>query len=382
MRLSEMLHRSLIVPLVVATTVAAGCGGGPPARGDVLADLVDDAMVPAYELLAAETAELAAATTGLCDALTPSDLVAARGALVDARAVWSYTEPMWVGPVMERRSWAVVDWPIARDEIEALIADTTIELDAERLGRRIGADQRGLGAVEYILGRSGDDEAVLEALGDERRCRYLTGITALIADETALILADWTMDFEGSGPYQKIFTAADGDGLDKTVNNALFLLEAMTDRELGLALGEMGREPDLEAIVEGSADLAVADLIAHLDGLKVVLIGNDTVSDPGATAGPGTTSGPRTVSDPGTTSGLGPLLEDDLTDRLREQLETARRAVVGIDPPIRAAVIERTASVRAARDAIKVVQVTVATEVVSRLGVTIGFSDADGDTGS
>ena len=37
-------------------------------------------------------------------------------------------------------------------------------------------------------------------------------------------------------------------------------------------------------------------------------------------------------------------------------------------------------SVAAARDAIKAIRITVATEVVGRLGVTIGFSDADGDS--
>ncbi len=31
---------------------------------------------------------------------------------------------------------------------------------------------------------------------------------------------------------------------------------------------------------------------------------------------------------------------------------------------------------------VKAIQVTVATDVVSKLGVTIGFSDADGDTGA
>ncbi len=354
-----MIRRLIVLPLVVAATVAAGCGAGTPSRSDVLSGLAKDVIVPAYELLAAETAELFAATSTLCDSGAAADLAAARRALADARDVWSYSEAFWVGPVMERRSWAVIDWPISQDEIEALIADDTSELSADRLGRRIGADQRGLGAVEYILGHPGNDESVLDALGDRRRCEYLTGVSALIASESALILADWTVDFEGEGPYRGVFSVADGDGLDAIVNDSLFLLEAMTDLELGAALGEMDLgEPNLDSLVEGPAALAVADLLAHLDGLQAVLTGNQAAP------------------------GLGPLLGNDLSDRLRQQLEVARAKVALIDPPLRVATVERPSLVRAARDALKAVQVTVATEVVSRLGVQIGFSDADGDTGS
>ncbi len=462
-----MFSRSLIFIVVTVAALAAACGEGPPARSEVLKNLVDDAIVPAYADLVSSTADLAAATVSLCDTRAPSDLASAHKALADARASWSHVEPWWVGPVMQRRSWVVVDWPVAVDEIEALVADTTIELDNDRLAFRIGADQRGLGAVEHILGKpgsdrdvgndmnndngddsngrddnydrdvgndtdsndrndsynqdnindrgvgndtdnndrndsynqdnindrdvgndtdnnhrndsynrdnindrdvghdtdsegrdSGNDRDVLRALGDVRRCRYLTGIAMLIADEASLIHEDWTVDFEETGPYSDTFADADGEGLDDLVNDALFLIRAMADAELGTALGEMAREPDVEAIVEGPAGLAVADLKEHLRGLETTLVGNET------------------------TSGLAPLLGDDLTSRLRDNFEAVRQAVAKINPPLRAAVTEHPASVSAAREAISALKVTVATEVVSRLGVTIGFSDADGDTGS
>ena len=346
--------------LVVAVAVggaAAGCGAGTPDRAEVLEDLADEVIVPAYERLAVSTEALAGATAELCSTLDPDALATARRALEQARADWSYSEAVWVGPVMERRSWAVIDWPISAAEIEELIADSSVEIDYDRLARRIGADQRGLGAVDYLLGPPGG--AALDDLADRRRCAYLAGVAEVAAAEAALLPADWTADFEGEGPYRAVFADPDGTGLDDVVNDAVFLLEAITDLELGIALGEMGAEADPSRIAEGPAGLGAADLAGKLEGLRAVLIGADE-----------------------TPGGLSPLLGGDLTGRLAAQLASAAAAVAAIEPPLLDAVAVSPQTVGAARAAIKDLQVTVATEVVSRLGVTIGFSDADGDTGA
>lgn len=346
-----------LVVAVAAGGAAAGCGAGTPDRAEVLEDLADEVIVPAYERLAVSTEALAGATAELCSTPDPDALAAARRALEQARADWSYSEAVWVGPVMERRSWAVIDWPISAAEIEELIADSSVEIDYDRLARRIGADQRGLGAVDYLLGPPGG--AALDDLADRRRCAYLAGVAEVAAAEAALLPADWTADFEGEGPYRAVFADPDGTGLDDVVNDAVFLLEAITDLELGIALGEMGAEADPSRIAEGPAGLGAADLAGRLEGLRAVLIGADE-----------------------TPGGLSPLLGGDLTGRLAAQLASAAAAVAAIEPPLLDAVAVSPQTVSAARAAIKDLQVTVATEVVSRLGVTIGFSDADGDTGA
>lgn len=352
------LAAALVVVGAVCAAAAAGCGAGTPGRGDVLGDLADEVIVPAYERLATSTEALAGATAELCSTLDPDDLAAARRALEEARADWSYSEAMWVGPVMERRSWAVIDWPISPSEIEDLIADTAVEIDYDRLARRIGADQRGLGAVDYLLGPPGAGAGALDDLADPRRCAYLAGVAEVAAVEAALLPADWTADFEGEGPYRAVFVDPDGSGLDDVVNDAVFLLEAITDLELGAALGEMGREADPSRIGEGPAGLGAADLADRLEGLRAVLIGPDDAG------------------------GLSPLLGDDLTGRLAARFASAAAAVAAIEPPLLDAVATSPQTVSAARAAIKDLQITIVTEVVSRLGVTIGFSDADGDTGA
>ncbi|MGI9611504.1 MAG: imelysin family protein [Acidimicrobiales bacterium] len=346
------IARAPLALLASAAILATSCAGSNPDRSDVLADIAGEQIIPAYDEFLNAATGLEAATEALCAEPTPESLQTANAALADARWRWSYTEAMWVGPVMERRAWATIDWPVEADEIEELIADSTIVLDQERLSQRIGADQRGLGAVEYVLG---DEGAPATLTG--RRCEYLTGIATVIVNEASFLPDDWTTSFDDGVAYRETFSASDGNGLDSLVNDSLFLLEAMVDAELGNALGAMEGQADPEAILEGPAGLGTADLQAHLAGLRAVYLGDDG------------------------TSGLSPLLGDDLTTRLTGDFDTAETAVDALASPLRNEVEQRPEAAANARDELKAIQTTIATEVVANLGVTIGFSDADGDTG-
>lgn len=332
--------------------VVTACSSSVPQRTEVLDELAGQQIIPAYENFEAKANVLARAVGELCEQPTAKTLAAANDALADSRWMWSYTEAMWVGPVMERRAWATIDWPIDSAEIEELITDASLTLDQERLSRRIGADQRGLGAVEYVL-----DTIDSNGESTERRCQYLTGIVEVMAREASLLSDDWSVSFEEGEPYRSAFSDVDGAGLDSLVNDSLFLLEAVADAELGRALGVMEQPADPGIIVEGPSGLGVADIAAHLSGLTAVYLG-----------------GPESA-------GLTPLFGDELTARLTDQLAAAELAVSALSGPLGDELVDRPEAVAEARAAIKAVQTTVATEVVATLGVTIGFSDADGDSG-
>lgn len=331
--------------------LASACGSADADRGDALESAAMQTIVAAYEGFAADAGALDEAAVGFCADPSLESMSAVGSATADAHASWAFTESMWIGPVMDRRSWAVIDWPIAEDEIDELLADTTIDLDAERIGQRIGADQRGLGAIEHLL--DGD----LSAFDDPHRCDYLLAVTEVIGDEAELIVADWTIGSGGEGPWSSVIGTDADTNIDALVNDAVFMLEASADAELGTALGEMDREQDIEALVEGPLGFGVDELRGRMAGLRALFVGTPDAR------------------------GISELLGDDLAVRLGEQLDAAETALAAVDGSLAAAVVERPADVSAARVAIKAVQVTVSTEVVSRLGVTIGFSDADGDTG-
>ena len=384
-----------IAGVLLAAAVAA-CGDSPPSRQDVLGDLADEVIVPAYDSFLTASSSLAEAVGDLCASLSSEGVseraggatgtdgevgmseeagtansdaansdAAAEGALhsvYDAleasRAGWSFSEAMWVGPVMERRSRAVIDWDIDAEQIEARIADTSFALIADNLATRVGADERGLSAVEYVVGSPSAPEAAIARLANPRYCEYLTAATQVVVAEAELLVSDWTTSFEDGSPYRTVLSDPDGSGVDDIVNGTFNLLRKTSDMELRPAANG-----DLDAVKEGPLGLGVADIADHLAGIRAVLIGTNESSTQ--------EDGPM---------GLSELLGDDITDRLATRLDAADEAVSAITPPLRAAAADNPSSLNKAYEALKELQMAISTEVVSKLGVALGFSDTDGDS--
>lgn len=351
--------------LLCGVIVVAGCASVPLTQTEVLTALANDTVIPQFRALEQQTAALASAVDDVCGNPSPATLDAAHEQVRTVRYTWSASTPMWFGVVMKRRSWGLIEWPADGDDIESLLANPKMNMTVDDLKRKIAADQRGLGAIEYMLGEPNSPAKVISALGGGRRCAYLTAIAQIVATESAAVTHGWVTDLDDNGPYLATFAEPTEDGVGQVVNDALFLLNAMSDAELGKALGDTGKAPDDSMLLEGAAGLGVADMVAHLDGLRSVLIG-------------GAVAHSRGEAD---ARGLAPLLSDDLVTRLDTAFDAATEALESIDGPLRAAIAERPASVSAARGRLQEVQRLVATEVVSELGVTIGFSDADGDSG-
>ena len=381
------MSRRVCAVLAIITLTGAGCESGSTPRQEAVSRTAVEAFSE-HVRLNSHAEMLADRTDELC--ATPEQVdETATGRVIDAleetRRTWSYLASLQLDSVKERRSWAVIDWPISTDDITSLLLDETKDLTPERIGKRSGADQRGLGALEYLLAlhvtseqlRSVSSEAApdgtVSAGRAQRRCEYLASIIEVIREESELILGDaWLVIDSDDEPLFTLIAPDAEMALDQLVNDAIFLLEAMTDMELGRALGETSAEVRLDAIVEGPLGLGAADMRAHLDGLHAALLGTehatDFITESGRIRGFDESSGFRL------------LLDDDLVSRLTDQFGDAKTALERIEGPLREAAVDDPATVSRARAALKALQVTISTEVVAQLGVTIGFSDADGDS--
>ncbi|MEM9465096.1 MAG: imelysin family protein [Actinomycetota bacterium] len=345
-----------IAPLLGLAVLAGACGSDGDDRGDTLAALAEVEIVPAYEQFAVDAATLHAATETFCGAPGELTLGDAQAALITARASWKATEAMWVGPVMDRRSFAFIDWRTAPDQIESLLANEELAVDPDLVRNRIGSDQRGLGAAEYLL--FGDD-ALDRLAQDDRRCTFAVSLTAVMDDEATGIIDAWKAGEGETPPFTEDFPVASGRHLDALVNDQLILLRKMVQAELGTALGLTELDTGADALVEGPAEVGRLDLETRLDGVRAVLIGSGR--EP---------------------AGLAPVLSDGLVERLQEALGAAGDAMSAVPPgPLRQTLVDDPDALAALRDALGTVREIVATEVVSELGVAVGFSDADGDSG-
>jgi predicted lipoprotein len=155
---------------------------------------------------------------------------------------------------------------------------------------------------------------------DERQCDYANAATALAESGIDAVTAAWTDPDDGE-PYRD--ELADPEvGIDAVVNHLLALL----------------------------ANKDAANLEARSNSVEDLLFG------------------------PEGDSGLSALLDDDLTAQLRSETDeliaaTKDGEAAADDEPSEAALA-----------AMNELRATVATQVVAELGVTVTFSDADGDS--
>ena len=314
------MTRRVVGTTALALVIVGGCGDSVTSRSDVMAAYGTDVAVPAFEAHAAHVATVVDAVARVCE--DPASASDALDAVEAARTGWLATEAHWTGPVKERRVPARTDWLVNGAEIEELIDQSAPgEIDGDVIARRVGADNRGLSAMRWVLER--DD--VVALLGDQRWCDYLTANAEVIRTDGDLLVGDWTGSWDDGPAFVDAIAAADETDawLGMLVNDNLALVHRLT-------------EP---VVVEGDAPPVnvAADRVAGLTGLRAVA------------------------------TSLRPLLGDGVGGRLLEEIDAATAALEAGD-------------VEQGRAAAQEVERTLSTDVAGRLGVTIGFSDADGDS--
>ena len=350
--------------LAVVGLTAVACGSGAPSDKEVLIAMTDEIVVPAYRQLAKDSAELDNKAASLCSSTSEAALQNTRVAWRSARASWLLSRSMWFGPVMDRRSESLLDWsPTDTEAMDEALADAGFNTSADQVRNSYSAGRRGFGAMEHLLFSEG---ALVELSDTPATCPYLTALTQVTREESAGILADWTEGGELGTPYQEYFTdraslsLIPSDAMEEVVRTQVFLIRDIVHMRMATALGLRGGGQDLTAIPGNAAANGLADLRSELVGMQRVYEGSGADSEG--------------ISD------LVKPLSEETDQRLREQFAAAIEAVDVVEGPLKATIVERPEQVSPLYDRLADLQLTLATEVVSLLGVSVGFSDTDGDT--
>lgn len=355
-------------PIDAATEAPDEPAARPPSRSDVLVSATDDLIVPRFREVAQEMSALQASLNALCDSPSQQRLDEARGAWRQARVPWMRSQAMWFGPVMDRRSRSYVDWaPIEPERIERML-EKRDSVDAEYLREYLASTQRGLGAVEYVLFE--DDDAVLSKLSgpDSIRCQYLVALGDLVAEETSGALADWTGSNTEGLSYAEYFNGTADDSLigksalNELVRTSVFMSRTITDMRLGKALGVDGVTADPDALLGGDGHSMVADMRNQVLGMQDVYLGGESDSGFGVSA-------------------LARGLSEETDERMRIAFEDALRAIDELEEPLGETIQNDPQAALKAHAALKRMQLTLSTDIVSLLDVTVGFADTDGDGG-
>ena len=209
-------RRPTLAAVALATAallLVAGCGGGEDSeRDDVVGDITADAA-GLVEALPVQARALTEAISRACE--DPADtamLDAAREAVKETQEAWRRAEIVWLGPLMGREVQGVVEWPADPEGIEDLVTgDEPDPLDAEAVRTGLGADTRGLGAMEVVL-----HGAALDA----RRCEYLVAVAEVVEQELTADAEAWLSGTDGDGSYREMLIDEPGEALDELMASA------------------------------------------------------------------------------------------------------------------------------------------------------------------
>ena len=382
-RLGMSMMKSCLKPIPILAALmllfASGCGASatpiptdtevPPAtpapekatRAEVIQSLTAQVILPGYKAASDSMATLKQSVDALCSAPSDAGLDAARDAWREARQAWLRTESYRFGPAMDRRSISVVDWwPIDAEKIDRNLADDD-EVTAERVTEFLPATQRGMSVAEYLL-FEGESAGPSDG-SDSQRCSYLKAVSKVVSDEVTGILTDWqgTADsssyasyFDGTGSLALI----DSDAEAEVVRSLVFQVRTIANMRLGAGLG-VDQEVDASAIPTGGADHSREDLLSQLDSIASVYRG--------AEGGMGVSARVSAMS-------------AEIDARMLAAIEATIAAARNLDGSIIAQLESNPALVRAVYDNMKELQRVLNTEIVSLLGVSVGFSDTDGDS--
>jgi len=236
----------------------------------------------------------------------------------------------------------------------------------------LGANKRGLHAIEYLLFPQDDAELEAALLADDaagaRRRQFLSaagGVVSANVDELALAWdpqnGDYAGHFSQPGGPDSVSPSVQA-GLDTLLNESVVLSEVVANSKLGKPLGNTtggNIDPALQESERASASLS--DIVSNLRGMRNVYLG--------ARDGRGGTSLSSLVH-----------AKSALTDlHAQSALDDAEAAVRAIPEPFTQALSDSPETVTAAYDSLKTLKRILATEVLGTLGASLKFSDNDGD---
>lgn len=360
--------------LVLALGSALGCAPVALPDGErrvALEGATERVILPTYQELSARADDLATLLKELENSPASADLEATRQAYLDVRAPLQEAGAFGFGPAVDLHSSAALDQsPLDTAKLDAELASDR-ELTVAQL-RKLGANKRGLHAIEYLLFPADDAELEAALLVDdvsgERRRQYASSAAQIVAASSSELLAAWEPE---SGGFARRFSQPGAPdsvssnvqaGLDTLLNETVVQTELIANVKLGKPLGaDTGGKIDPAVQESERAGASVSDMLASLRGIRNIYFGSrEGVAEPSL-------------------STLVHAKNAAADVHARAALLDAEAALKDIPEPFTQALLDSPETVQAAYDSLKALKRVLATEVLSSLGASLKFSDNDGD---
>lgn len=332
-------------------------------RGQMLSSMYTNAIAPLYQDFATQATLFNNSAQAFAAAPNSTSFNALQQQWITTQHTWQKCEPINVGDVRESFINAKINsWPTNNGFIEGFIADT-VTLNENFIHSK-GTTSKGLPALEYLLFADDNNAQLQLLLSDPRRIQYLVAVAADLYTNADAMQALWTS-------YKPTFIAGTSLTIDGSTNllvNALLeYVEFVKNDKVGTPLGKKTNSIVQPGSVEsGLSNTSVQHILDNLDGVDAMLNGTSTANNG---------NGLYTYLD-----AVDPMADGTkLSDKIKAEMVLCRNATNGIEGTLEEAVVNNPAQVDALYLELKKLTVLLKVEMTSILGVTVTFTDNDGD---
>ncbi len=332
-------------------------------RAAMLTNYSGQLIVPGFRDLSTEAGQLSAAVTALAASPSVATLQTARTELREASLAWQAVSSYEFGPAEQQMLRSNLNvYPTSTSQIESNIAAGTYDLKA---AANLAA--KGFPALDYLLHDGATPEAVAAKFAaSTKRGDYAVAVAAEIKQRTEAAYNGWL-----AGGYTSTFQQATGTAVGSAVANLVNQLNADIDMTKRFKVGIPGGRftagtPQPQKAESPYGNLSLELLKRNVQAEKNLFLGQA-----------------------GTANGLG--LDDYLTHVkaqyngkplagiIEQQFDAVLTAINAVPGPLTQAVATQPAAVNKVYDEFQKLIVLTKTDMPSALGVSITYTDNDGD---
>jgi predicted lipoprotein len=370
---ASFTHLLATAALLTAALLPTACSDDAPDdkfasfdRKGMLQNLGSNVMLPAFAEFAAKTDSLVVQVIAFTQQQTPAEFAKTQAMWLRTASSYKRCEVYQFGPL---NSTAVADinfWPARTASIETLVSSQNV---TEASLTQQGATVKGLTTLEYLLYNGGPTayNRFSPSMPDSDRGRaYLLALAQVLRTSAHQVRDGWQSSYAATYPQQ------DGQTINSSINvtaNALIsYIDFIKNSKVGIPAGKKDGNLHPEQVEAYYSGASLPQLLNNLTAMERLFTG----------AGPAGSTGP----------GFNALLDhleatyngQSLSAAIMAQLADCRAKAQALGPgPLSEAVRQNPAGVTALYDSLKQLLVLTKVDMVSAIGVTLTFSDNDGD---
>lgn len=330
-------------------------------RGDLLVNLADNMIIPAYQDLNTSLKSLKADKDAFVASPDQAHLDALRTSWLASYKVWQSVEMFNIGKAESLLyGFQMNVYPTSVQEVEANIASGSYDLTHPN-----NNDTVGFPAVDYLLfGVAADDDAIVNVYNDAKYTKYLSDVIDLMQVLTETVLNDWTSS------YRDVFVSETGNtatsALNKMTNDYVFYFEkGLRATKIGIPAGNFSSTP-LPEKVEGYYSKVHSKTLALYAFNATENVFNGKAYTTSATGESFKTY-------------LQFLDRQDLVTQLEAQFKEAREKLNMLNDDFYTQVTTDNTKMTEAYDALQKIVVLLKVDMLQAFNISVDYVDADGD---